>query len=80
MVLQVFHDGVLQLGDAFEDTAADAISGDLGKEPLDHVEPGRRGWCEVQVKAGMRFEPALYGRGLMSGIVVNDQVNAGRSA
>src|SRR5262245_66565972 len=26
------------------------------------------------MKAGMRFEPALYGRGLMSGIVVNDQV------
>src|SRR5262249_7750651 len=41
---------------------------------LDHVEPGRRGWCEVQVKAGMRFEPALYGRGLTSGIVVNDPV------
>jgi hypothetical protein len=34
---------------------ADAVSGDLGKEALDHVEPGRRGGREVQVEARQHF-------------------------
>ncbi len=35
----------LQLWNAFEDAAPDALVGDLGEEPFDHVEPGgaRRG-------------------------------------
>ena len=49
VVFQIFHDGALQLGDAVEGAAADAVSGDLGKEAFDHVEPGRRGGREVQV-------------------------------
>jgi hypothetical protein len=32
VVLQVFHDGALELSDAFKGAAADAISGDLGEE------------------------------------------------
>src|SRR5882757_7556759 len=54
--------------------ATDAVSGDLGKEPLNHVEPGSRGRCEVQMETWMPFDPALYGRGLVGGIVVNDQM------
>jgi hypothetical protein len=38
------------------------FSGDLGEEAFDHVEPGRRGQREVQVKARMRCEPAFDGR------------------
>ena len=44
------------------------------EEPFDHVEPGSRSRREVQMEAGMGFEPALYGRRLMRGIVVNDQM------
>src|SRR6516165_9521552 len=68
------------LGDALEGTAADAVSGDLGEEALNHVEPGSRGRREVQMEARMRLEPALYGRGLVGGIVVDHQVEveAGR--
>src|ERR1700739_2398118 len=43
-----------------EGAAADAISSDLVEEPLNHVEPGSRGGCEVQMEAGVRFDPALY--------------------
>src|SRR6266404_4769310 len=67
VVLQVLHDGALEFGDAVEGAAANAVSGDLGEEALNHVEPGRRGRGEVQVEARMRLEPALYGRRLMGG-------------
>lgn len=74
VVLQVFHNGAVELRDALEDAAADAVSGDLGEEPLNHVEPGSRGRREVQMEAGMRFDPALYGWGLVSGVVVNAEM------
>jgi hypothetical protein len=45
-----------------------------GEEALNHVEPGSRGRREVQMKARMGLEPALYGRRLVGGIVVDDQV------
>src|SRR6202040_2088051 len=65
---------LLQFVDALEDAAADAFSGDLGKEALDHVEPraGRR--REVQMKARMPLEPALYRGGLVGGIIIDDQM------
>jgi len=50
------------------------FAGDLGEEAFDHVEPGRRGRCEVQMEARMYLEPALHGRGLVSGIVINDEM------
>ena len=74
MIFEVFHDGALQFIDALEDAAANTLSGDLGEEALDHVEPGSRGRREVQMEAGMGFEPALYGRSLMRGIIVNDEM------
>ena len=74
VVFQVFHDGAFELRDTLEGAAADTFSGDLGEEPLDHVEPGSRGRREVQMEAGMGFEPALYGRRLMGGVVVNDEM------
>ena len=37
VVVEIVHDGLLQFVDALEDAAADAFSGDLGKEPLDQV-------------------------------------------
>jgi hypothetical protein len=40
-----------------------------GEEALNHVEPGSRGR-----EARMGLEPALYGRRLVGGIVVDDQV------
>jgi hypothetical protein len=65
---------VAQLGDALKRAAADTVSGDLGEEALEHVEPGSRGWREVQMKAGMRFDPVLHGRGFVSGVLRGREV------
>jgi hypothetical protein len=46
----------------------------LGDEPLNHVKPGSRGRREVPMEAARRFDPALHGWGLVSGIVVNDEM------
>src|SRR4029077_17207316 len=73
VVFQVFHDRTFEFGDILEGTAADAVSGDLGKEALNHVAPRGRGRSEVQMEAWMHLEPTLYGR-RFSGIVVNDQM------
>lgn len=35
----IFHNGALQFGDIGEGAAADAVSGDLGEQALDHVGP-----------------------------------------
>ena len=40
---KIVHDRLLQLGDAVEGAAADALFGDLGEEALDQVEPGGGG-------------------------------------
>jgi hypothetical protein len=53
VVLQAFYDGSLKIGDACEGTASGEISGDLGEEALNHVEPGSRGRREVQMEAFM---------------------------
>ncbi len=74
MVFQIFRDGILEFRDALECAASDTLSGDLGEEALDHVEPGRRGRCEVQMEARMFLEPTLHGRGLMGGIVIDNQM------
>jgi len=71
---QVFHDGTFELRDTLEGAATNAFSGDVGEEPLDHVDPGSRGRREVQMEAGMGLEPSLYARRLMRGIVVNDEM------
>jgi hypothetical protein len=36
-LVEIVHDGLLQFIDAFENTTADALSRDFGKEALDHV-------------------------------------------
>lgn len=39
MIADVAADGIFEFGDGSEDAAADALSGDNGKEALDGVKP-----------------------------------------
>ena len=59
VLFEVVVYGHLEIDDGAEDAATDAFSGDLGEESLDQVEPGRRGWREMHVEAGMTGEPFL---------------------
>src|SRR5271163_3373447 len=54
--------------------STDALSGDLGKEALDHVEPRARRGREVQVKARMLLEPAFDRGSLVGGVIVDDEM------
>jgi len=74
VIFQVFYDSPLKVGDALENAAADTLSGDLGEKALDHIEPGSRGRRKVQMEAGMRFDPTLHRRGLVSGVVVDNEM------
>ena len=59
-----------------EHAATDTLSGDLGEEAFDQVEPRHRGRREMQVEPGMAFEPSLGLRCLVGGVVVDDQVES----
>src|ERR1700750_588848 len=72
--IEIVDDGLFQLVDAAEDAATNALSGDLGKEALDHVEPRARSRREVQVKARMLLEPAFDRGSLVSGVIVDDEM------
>ena len=78
VVCKIGADGCLKVGDAFEDTAANGILGDRGEEPLDQIEPRRRGGNEVQLKALVPLQPVLDLLGLMRRIVVEDEVQIER--
>jgi hypothetical protein len=63
-------DGGLQVGDRVEDAAADALPGHLGKEVLDGVEPGGRGWREMEGPARMARQPGQHFGVFVRGVVV----------
>ena len=71
---EVFVDRDLQVREAFEDAAPDALAGDLGEEALDHVQPGRRGRGEMEMEAWMPLQPGDDLGMLVGAIVVHDQM------
>ena len=72
---KVAFDGGLQSDQRMEDTALQALLGQLGEEPLDGIEPRRRGWREVEGETRMPAQP-LHDLGvLVGGVVVEDEVD-----
>ena len=65
------HDEFLQVA---EDATAEPILSQVAKETFHHVQPGRAGGSEVQMKARVSRQPALDFGVLVSGVVVADQV------
>src|ERR1700704_5434982 len=63
----------LEFGDVVERSSPDALASDFGEEPLDEVEPGTGCRREVQCEAFVSRQPALHGRCLVSGVVIEDQ-------
>ena len=50
-------DGRLEIDDGAEDTTFQSTSAELGENPLDSVEPGARGWCEVENETRVAIKP-----------------------
>ena len=73
-MVDVFIDGGDQLRHAGEHAATQALGGDVAEESLDHVQPRRRGRCEVHVEARVFGQPLLHCRVLVRGVVVGDEV------
>lgn len=65
------HDEFLQVA---EDAPPEPILSQVAKETFHHVEPRRAGGGEMQMKARVPLEPALYFGVLMGGVVIADQV------
>ena len=60
---------------AGEGTAPDSFLGDEPEPAFDLVEPGRIGGREMDVISGPSGEPASDLRGLVGGVVVDDEMN-----
>src|SRR5260221_381035 len=73
--VEIVVDCLLELGDAPEDAAPDALGGDLGEEALDEIEPGCARRREVQLEAPMLGEPRLHLGRLVRPVVVEHQVD-----
>ena len=69
----VFVDGCLQFDYAGEGTTTNAFVCDVAKEPLDHVELGRTGGCEMDMKAWVLGQPSLDLWVLVGCVVIHDQ-------
>jgi len=78
VLIEIVHDGSLQFSDAFEHAALDSFYGDQSEEPLDLVDPGRRGRGEVHVEAGMLGQPCFDSGMFVGGAIVGDQVQVER--
>ena len=63
-----------EISDAPEYAPTNALSRDFSEETFDEIEPGRRGWNKMHVKARMSLQPFDYVRMLVGGVVVGDQM------
>jgi len=57
MVIEIVVDGAFELGERRESASPNALSCDLGEEPLDEVGPGGAGRREMHLEAGVLLEP-----------------------
>src|SRR6266498_856856 len=71
---EVNIDGGDQFIDAGKAAFAHDVVSELAKKALDEVEPGGAGGSEVNVNAGMFFQPSADGGMLVGGVVVDDEM------
>ena len=76
-VVDCGHDAVLELLFGCDSDVAQDGAGELGKEPLDEIEPGAMLWREGEFKAAGRLigEPSFGLLGDVRGMIVEDQLD-----
>jgi len=72
---QAITDGSLEVHNGVEDAMLEPSARELGEEPLDGVEPGRRCWREVEGPARVMRKPFEDLRMFVGGIVVENGVD-----
>jgi len=75
VVVDVLSDRFQEFLNVAEDASAQLLLREIAEEALDHVQPRATGGREVHVEAWVPFQPALYKRMFVGGVVVDDQVN-----
>jgi len=68
-------DGGLEANDRMEDAAFQSALGKFGEEALDRVEPGARGWREMEDETWMARQPGQNPGVLVGGIVVENDMD-----
>ena len=74
MGLDVLVDSGDQIRDVSERASTDALVGNLAEPALHHVQPRAGSGNEMQVEAGMAFQPGLDARMFVRPVVVDDQM------
>lgn len=73
MAVETGVNRLLEVSNARDDAAPDALGGDLGEEALDEIEPGCTRWREVQLEARMLGELRLR-RASCASVVVEHEM------
>lgn len=74
VLLDMVVDGSDEIAYAGEGAAAQPFLSEISEESFDHVEPGRTGRREVDMKARMLCQPLFDGGLFVCGVVVNDEM------
>jgi len=75
VAVDVVADGHDELFEILEDSAPNAVFGQVAEEALDHVQPRSRSWREVHVEAFMASHPALHPFMFVGCVIVADDVD-----
>lgn len=74
MSLDVVVDSGDQIRDVLEGASTDTLVGNLAEPALHHVQPRAGSGNEMQVEAGMAFQPGMDARLFVRPVVVDDQM------
>src|SRR5260370_36984678 len=72
--LEKVFNGLLQIGDAEKDAAADCLVVQVTEPSLNQIHPTGTGRYEVRHKPGMTFQPFPYFLVFVGAVVVHDQM------
>ena len=75
VVRNVVVDGGGELGQTFEDPATNAVGGYFFEPTFNKIEPRRRSWNKMKVKAGIPGKPGLDPWMFVRRIIIGDAVN-----
>ena len=74
MIRNISFDGGDQVGDRLENPSSNPFVGHIAEPTFDQVEPGTRSRHKMLMESGMTLEPGFNLGMLMSGVIVDNQM------